>query len=292
MEVDGVFQGSWYLFDTYTSNIIPNDWGGYLTFVDQYNSNIKFNSFSNILSWIDMYHPNTYANSNTDMLAFTDGFYNNFNTIITANWQIQDQYNATINYWQDTYSWTDRFGTVNNVEITLAWTDQYNSSVEHAGQWLDYMAWNPNSNFNRPYSLFIGHNDTCDTDPIHSYVSFTFEDQTITLDNPLIGDIDNLIYTRTDAKSRTGNLIILSEPYWPKLRQLELQFTWIHPDTAKTLVTFIENTAGLQLTFVDWYGKIWYGLIINPDAELIQQLHGFSVTYTFEGSLSTDPLQL
>jgi hypothetical protein len=279
MEITGSWTDAFYLTDQYNASIVPGNFGTILSFTDIYRGNFWSNSITSNLTFHDTYHTNTPHSSWTDTLSFNDSYSRIINTIITANWQLQDFYNPILNYWQNTLNFIDHFGTRNDIEINLVFTDQYNSVVWRTGQWIDYMVWNPASGFDRPYNQFIGYRESCNVDPIGTQVTFAFAGNSllpamsINIDNPLIGDKHSLIYTRTETKSRTGNLVIISKPYWPRLQQLELQFTWIRPNDSLAFQNFLSATAGLQITFVDWHGQLWNGLILNPDAEFSQLLH-------------------
>lgn len=93
----------------------------------------------------------------------------------------------------------------------------------------------------------------------------------ITLRTPNFGDRDQTSYNRINRESRGGTLQIFRDPTWPKQQTLLMDFSALKDSIVPDILTFLETTLGQKISFRDWNGRLWTGVIINPDTAIVDQ---------------------
>jgi hypothetical protein len=115
------------------------------------------------------------------------------------------------------------------------------------------------------------------------YVSPT---TTLVLRNPEFGNKDSLNFNRINRTTRGGELIVYSDPQWPKTQKLALEVRSLVPSQAANLLTFFDQSLGLEIGLLDQEGRQWRGIITNPDTPIINPERGdYAVSFEFEGVL-------
>jgi len=103
---------------------------------------------------------------------------------------------------------------------------------------------------------------------------------------PEFGNRERLEFTRINRESRGGYLEVFADPTWPKVKQLALTFTGLTEAQAQAVLSFFENTLGLQVGLEDWEGRDWHGVITTPNADLVRsQRNIVDLSFEFEGEL-------
>jgi len=92
----------------------------------------------------------------------------------------------------------------------------------------------------------------------------------ITLRTPNFGDRDRNQYNRINRESRGGSLTVFRDPQWPSERTLVMDFSGMKDSQVDTMVTFLEDTLGQKVGLRDWHGRVWFGLIVNPDTAIVR----------------------
>ena len=106
----------------------------------------------------------------------------------------------------------------------------------------------------------------------------------VTIRAPEFGDVQRLNFDRVNRESRGGTLQIFSDPDWPKQEILVLQFTALKESEAQEVMTFFNDTLGLEVKFVDWYGRTWHGFVTNPESPIVRSRRGIvDLSFEFEG---------
>jgi len=90
----------------------------------------------------------------------------------------------------------------------------------------------------------------------------------LTLRTPNFGDRDRNSYSRINRESRGGSLTVFRDPKWPAIRSLVMDFSGIKDSEVDTVIAFLEDTLGQEIAFRDWSGRVWTGLIVNPDSAI------------------------
>src|SRR5262245_14342067 len=122
-------------------------------------------------------------------------------------------------------------------------------------------------------------------------VTLTGAGKTVVLPSPEFDDTLKVEHLRVNAESRAGTRIIFRDPDWPITQTLEYKFTDLSQYLAWNMLDFIQATLGINITLVDYTGKTWIGIILNPDAAIEQyspnfndfNCGGFSIELKFEG---------
>jgi hypothetical protein len=99
---------------------------------------------------------------------------------------------------------------------------------------------------------------------------------------PEFGDQRRLSFDRVNRESRGGSLQIFSDPAWPKQEILEVQFTALKESEAQAVLDFFAATLGQEVKLVDWYGRIWHGFVVSPEASQLTRSRRNIVDLAFE----------
>lgn len=102
--------------------------------------------------------------------------------------------------------------------------------------------------------------------------------------NVAYGDQDSIQQTRISRRTRGEQLIIYRDPRWPITEILKFKLIDLSQLQGKLLLKFIRDTIAQVIKFSDWLGIRWLGVIINPEAELIQSSRTrFELEIQFQG---------
>jgi hypothetical protein len=97
---------------------------------------------------------------------------------------------------------------------------------------------------------------------------------------------DRNAYTRVNSETRGGELIVYSDPTWPKIRTLAVTVVGLTETQVNELQTFMNSTLGQEVGLTDWEGRLWKGYITNPNEAATQDgPQRWTVTFEFEGEM-------
>lgn len=94
---------------------------------------------------------------------------------------------------------------------------------------------------------------------------------TVTLRTPNFGNRERTQFNRINRESRGGSLKIFRDPTWPKQKTLVMDFSGIKDSEIDDVLTFLETSLGKRISFRDWEGRVWRGVIVNPDTAITKQ---------------------
>lgn len=118
-------------------------------------------------------------------------------------------------------------------------------------------------------------------------VTFTHEGKDFLFRRPRLGNKDDISFQRVNRKTRGGDLILFRDEQWPKTEVLDLTFDFDTDVEGHRLLQFIRATTGTNVYYRDHENRLWYGVIQNPDTELVAQgRFTFAVQILFEGDLA------
>lgn len=103
--------------------------------------------------------------------------------------------------------------------------------------------------------------------------------------SPDFDDSETVSQDRIVRKTRGGDLIVFRDPEWTGVSQLKFKFSGMDQGKVNQFLNFIKLTVGLPITLTDYEGNVWTGVILNPDAGIVQpgrQILGCS--FEFQGS--------
>ena len=103
-----------------------------------------------------------------------------------------------------------------------------------------------------------------------SYIQLRYNDWWVTLPRPLFGDIDSYQQNRINRKTRGGDLTVFRDPQWPVTEKLTFSFDYLDKKLIDEYVLFSYITNGQLIQLVDYRGRIWNGILMNPDAAINQ----------------------
>lgn len=102
---------------------------------------------------------------------------------------------------------------------------------------------------------------------------------------PELDNRDRNAYTRVSRETRGGSLIVYADPAWPSIRTMVVSVIGLTAAEAEEYMEFIEATLGLQIEILDWEGRLWQGIITNPENPVVQDgKERFTIAFEFEGS--------
>lgn len=84
------------------------------------------------------------------------------------------------------------------------------------------------------------------------------------------GDVDTVEHTRISRRTIGEELIVFKDPTWPTTETLKFKLIDITMTQGKAMLDFIQTYLAQQIKLQDWYGVRWLGVIVNPEASLIQ----------------------
>lgn len=106
---------------------------------------------------------------------------------------------------------------------------------------------------------------------------------TLDLRAPVFGNRERLEPTRIQRETQGGTLTVFADPVWPKVHSLEMQFTALKTAQARALLNFIERHLGEEIGIYDYEGRIWKGIITNPDEAVVHDgRENYSATLQIE----------
>lgn len=94
---------------------------------------------------------------------------------------------------------------------------------------------------------------------------------TVTLRTPNFGNRERSQYNRINRESRGGSLKVFRDPTWPKQKTLAMDFSGIKDSEIDDILNFLEVSLGKKISFRDWDGRVWRGIIVNPDTAITKQ---------------------
>jgi hypothetical protein len=118
-------------------------------------------------------------------------------------------------------------------------------------------------------------------------LSYTPLSLSLILRAPEFDNIEKLEFTRINRRTRGHDLIIYRDPIWPKSETLILSFRALTQTTVTSLLSFMKQTIGKDITLIDHEDREWLGIITTPTNEVIQEGVGcrFNASFEFQGNL-------
>ena len=90
---------------------------------------------------------------------------------------------------------------------------------------------------------------------------------------------------RTVNESRGGTLVITSQPEWPEVEVLTMDFSVLKKQEGLDLQDFLSDNLGKTITLTDWEGRAWTGIVTDTNTPLTEVgTDNFSIGFEFEGT--------
>ncbi len=110
--------------------------------------------------------------------------------------------------------------------------------------------------------------------------------RSVTLQNPDFGDTDSIEARRIQRKNRGGDLIMFRDPQWPKTETFTFEFSYLKRLDLLSLLEFIQDFLGQEVTLTDYNGRSYVGIITTPSEELAQAgRENFTAKFSFQVEL-------
>lgn len=114
--------------------------------------------------------------------------------------------------------------------------------------------------------------------------TFTFGSRTYVFRRPVLGNGNELSFTRINRRTRGGDLIIFRDADWPKTETLSMTFDFDTDAEMKAMLNMIRETAGYFINYRDHENRLWFGVIQNPDTQAEQTgRNSYRISLVFEG---------
>ena len=111
---------------------------------------------------------------------------------------------------------------------------------------------------------------------------------TLVLRNPEFDNKDRLQFNRINRETRGGTLIVFADSAWPKMQTLVLTFHGLTQVQAAAYLVFLSDHLGQEVGLVDWEGRYWKGVIVNPTDPVVNDSREvYTVTFEFEAESAT-----
>ena len=110
--------------------------------------------------------------------------------------------------------------------------------------------------------------------------------QTLTLQNPVFGNQDDLRFTRVDRKTRGGQRKLYSDQDWGTVQRLSFRVEKLCSQTTDNVIAFLNAANGFAVTLIDWENRQWTGVIVSADTEVFTDENDTTTfDIVFEGEL-------
>lgn len=122
----------------------------------------------------------------------------------------------------------------------------------------------------------------------HDRLEFRYPADTPTLflelKNPKLGNSIAFSRSGINRQTRGGDQILVADPKWAtsEVQTFEIE----NLCDIGSLVTFLNASLGKEVVMVDWEGRLWRGVILTPETQLVNQgRNRWSLSLVFLGSL-------
>ena len=106
----------------------------------------------------------------------------------------------------------------------------------------------------------------------------------VVLRAPELDNRDRNAFSRVSRETRGGTLVVYADPNWPKVRTLAVTLIGLTETQVDDLHTFLQSTVGQDIGLTDWEGRLWQGIITNPDEVATQDGKAqWTISLEFEG---------
>lgn len=117
-------------------------------------------------------------------------------------------------------------------------------------------------------------------------ITLTKDSLSIQLRNPEFGNTDAIEVRRINRKTRGGDLMVYRDPIWPKTRTFQVKFAFLREDDLSRLLDFVHRTVGQIVSYTDYEGQVWSGIITTPESEVsVQGRNNHVAQFTFQVEL-------
>lgn len=110
---------------------------------------------------------------------------------------------------------------------------------------------------------------------------------TVELRAPEFNNKDSVLITRIIRDTRGGEIKVYKESFWPTIRRLSFVIESLSEVEADGLQELIKASIGKEIGYLDYEGRQWKGIILNPEEAITEE--GVNCEYTakidFEGAL-------
>jgi hypothetical protein len=190
-----------------------------------------------------------------------------------------------------------------NLVSTMTRIMIYNRTLTHANVVGHALTWYEDSPCGRKqYTPFQGENTIpLDVSPPKDTLGDPQgEDNTFKLYQPYLGvhtseieirqpELDNRdrnAFSRVSQETRGGKLLVFADPIWPKVRTLAVTVVGLTETKVNEFQAFILATVGQEIGLTDWEGRLWKGIITNPNDNATQDGRArWTITFEFEGEM-------
>lgn len=116
-------------------------------------------------------------------------------------------------------------------------------------------------------------------------IILSYSGGSITLRNPDFGNTESVDVDRVLNISRGGTPNFMRDPQWTKSTTHSISIAAMTRVKAQELLTFLQGSLGLLVTYTDYEDQDWDGIITNPDAAVVDEGDcRFSVNLTIEST--------
>lgn len=104
----------------------------------------------------------------------------------------------------------------------------------------------------------------------------------VVLRNPEIGDLQRINGEGIVRRTRGGDLKVYRDNNWPQGQVNVYEFTRLTSAQKSSLLSFLEDYAGLEIGIEDHHEQNWTGIIISNPTEIINVRGNCSIDASFE----------
>lgn len=121
------------------------------------------------------------------------------------------------------------------------------------------------------YNPQFRHEIETPTPPTLDYtVALTLDGFELALPAPLFGNQEEIQVQRIQRTTRGGTLITHRETNWPVVEIHKVAFDGLTEQQREDILTFIDSSLGLPITYRDYENRSWSVIIVNPNGDISQ----------------------
>lgn len=115
---------------------------------------------------------------------------------------------------------------------------------------------------------------------------YTSPSLTVELRNPNFDNIEQFEFRRINRRTKGGELDLFRDETWPKVKRLQMSFTWLSDTQRVDLFNFLQKSVGQEIGLLDFESRQWKGFILTPTSAISEpKRNGHAVALEFEGEL-------
>lgn len=97
---------------------------------------------------------------------------------------------------------------------------------------------------------------------------------------------DRNAFSRVARETRGGKFYVFADTSWPRVRTVVVTIVGLLKTDIDSVQAFFQSTLGQEIGMTDWEGRMWVGVVTNPEEPATQDGRDrWTITFSMEGEL-------